>query len=171
MLQSWRVRSRASSAAMVLASMLILTATQASACIVLWPFDEGLVDYADTIIRARPTGHEILQSEHSAKLTFEVVEVYRGSAQGQAIAAWQNSTYELPANHSHFSRAYGDDLIVGLVAPGGTEPMDYASGAITGPRHPALWEIPWVLQQPCRPPFMGEYLQMEPLLRRRGVIE
>ena len=136
------------------------------------PFNEETIDHAEIIFRGRPTGYEAFPDEFSvARLTFDVEETYRGRVTESWVAVWQNSTFGIPDSLSDFMIRFGDDVVVGLAPPGSIAPMDAPSAAIIGPKNPIFWEIPWVIQAPCAPPFMGSYSQFEAALRSRGVIE
>lgn len=147
----------------------------ANACIMSFPFEMTTVEAAEVIIRGRIVGYEVLEDEFAAaKLSFLVMETYRGEHFPYREVVWQNSTFEIPGNLSEFINRYGGiDLGVALVSSGSVGQFDIErpSFAVIPPRNPDLWELPWVLQAPCAPPAMGDYRYFIPMLKQAGIIE
>lgn len=145
----------------------------ADACVIGYPFNERTIDDAEVIFRGRPIAYARMEDEFvTARLGFQVMETYRGEHRRTWHVVWQNSTYSIPDNLWEFVERYGWDVVVGLVPPGWRGRVDDPrSYVVIPPSSGRLWELPWVLQVPCSPPFMGAYWEIEPLLRRRGVVD
>ena len=172
---SWQTSKRRSASLAIAIGIALLTAigsSRADACIIAVEFNEETIDYAETIFRGRPIAYEAFPDEFAvARLTFEVGETYRGTSAETWVVVWQNSTFGLPDDLAAFISWLGDDLVVGIAPPGSIGPMHAPSATVIGPKDPDLWEIPWVIQSPCAPPFMDRYSHLEAALRNRGVIE
>lgn len=159
----------------VILILSLLLLAPASACVIDSPFNEEIIDEAETIIRGRVVAYEPIRSGSTnritlAKLTFDVVETYRGLEAPSHSAFWSNSTFGLPADLADFMGDYGDIVIVGLGALQLDKTRPEKARKIK--RHaPELFETPWVKQAHCAPAFMGRPERFEPILRRRGVID
>lgn len=133
------------------------------------------MEAAEIIIRGRIVGYEVLEDKFvNAKLSFLVIETYRGEHLPYRDVVWQNSTFGIPSNLSEFITRYGGiDLGVALVSSGfvGQFGIERPSFAVIPPRDPDLRELPWVLQAPCAPPAMGDYRYFIPVLKQAGIIE
>ncbi len=167
---------RALLAAILIILSSVFGAQTAHACAAgMAPFSEFTIDLAETVFRGRAVAYEIVRNDAGtfARLSFEVVETYKGHDVPVHSAFWSNSTFGLPASLEEFTASYGDDIVAGLGS------MSIA-GALAGARasepfvfrlyFPELFEGPWVLQSPCEPPFMGDFDDFEPLLRRQGIL-
>lgn len=105
-----------------------------------------------------------------AKLTFEVMETYKGRAAPTWSVFRSNSTYGLPENLAEFNSLYGEDLVVGL-GPWDISEQPEADVVAIRSAFPELFELPWVAQEDCAPPFMAEFERLAPVLRRKGILD
>lgn len=161
-------------AILALSNFYFYSVPTAFACIVQWPFNVADMDLAEVIFRGRIEIYEKLPnfSNNTVKMNFLVLQTYKGPHEPEFFdAIWQNSTYGVPEDLS------GLEVIVGL-APRYLRPKEF----------PGLQDQHWILQVPCRAPFMfildsdgrlrsfmfssrQERSSVEQTLRERGMIK
>lgn len=144
------------------------------------PFSDTYFDAGHTIFRGKPMRYRLLKfpteitsiipeefrgeaREYAAEITFAISDTLRGEARDPWVAVWENSTFGLPRDLNAFRDEIGDDLVIVLRDPG--DKFDSLQPIYR------QTSLPMIAQRPCHEPAMQAFDVMEPVLRRRGLID
>ncbi len=133
--------------------VLFCGGSDALACRTTKKFDVRNLGVAEVVFRGRVESYEEIPEKSVAKLGFVVDESYRGPREISSWSAfWHNSVFGRPGDFSEFTDSHGTEFIVGLVNVDSSARGD--APYYMGKDSPKLRNLPWILQEPCSPPFM-----------------
>lgn len=127
------------------------------------PFGEYYFEGAAAAFRGRPLEYRSPDGEAqndffiSTEITFEVLETYLGEEREVWTVLWFRTVYD-PDSLQAFRKAAGDDLVVAIGLP------NEDTNIVT--------QLPQIrLGILCEQPAMSSFSAMEPVLRKRGLID
>ena len=127
------------------------------------PFSEHYLQDAGVVFRGRPTGYRNPDPEDptdffvSTEITFEVQETYLGEEREVWTALWLRTVYD-PDSLKGFRNEAGDDLVVVVDVPSANTNLEA--------------QLPQIrLGILCDQPGMSRFSTMEPILRKKGLID
>lgn len=133
----------------------ILIPAYANACVVPSELDPADAQEATAIFSGEVVGYEKLDTKFStAKLTFKVNKVYKGSLRKSIDVIWQNSSFGVPRTILDFDKIYNGELTVALINSGIIYSNRAPTATIAGLKDKELAALPQILQSPCSPPFI-----------------
>lgn len=156
--------------------------SSAQACRVTSPVTKEMAFDADTVVEGVVVDYKIFTSKSGpvAYIKLKVTKSYRGAPRSKwSFQLWPTTTYSLPGDFADFKRRYGDVIIAGLDTN--------MSNRFSQMRHDLFWDpaeknfeieqssdfwaLPFVVQEPCNKPLLGMKAELEPELRRLGIVE
>lgn len=165
----------------------VLMNSLAKACRMTSPVTKEMALDADTVIQGVVVGYEVITTDRGpvAHIKLKVTKTYRGAPQSaRSLQLLPTTGYWLPGDLAAFKRKYGDVIVAGLDTTTSSrftvmwdaylrEQAEKSEGGenASSVRVGDLWKVPFVVQEPCNKPLLGSKAELEPELRRLGIVE